>query len=116
MHKQHRLTGKEPFASIRREGRSLVHPYLVISLLPNGLEYSRFGFVVGRRIGKAVKRNQVKRRMREAVWLRVREGKVAVGYDVVLIARYPIQEASFQQVDQVVGLLLSRAGLVSGTL
>jgi ribonuclease P protein component len=79
------------------------------------LEHSRFGFVVGRRIAKAVGRNLVKRRMRESVRLRVQRDDIAEGWDIVFIARRPVLEASFQQVDQAIGLLLRRAGLLRET-
>ena len=112
MHKKRRLRSSADFQRVRRKGRTSAHPLLVLSTLANGLEYSRFGFVVGKRIGKAVLRNRTKRRMRESVRMRVRAGEVAAGWDVVLIARYPIQNASFGQVDEAVGLLLRRVGLL----
>ena len=108
-----RLRSNAEFQRIRREGHTLAHPLLVLSILSNNLTYSRFGFVVGRRLGKAAERNRLKRRIREAVRARVRDGQVAAGWDVVLVARYPLREASFRQIDQTVELLLSRAGLVS---
>jgi ribonuclease P protein component len=79
--------------------------------LPNELGYSRFGFVTGRRIGGAAKRNLIKRRMREAVRIRAQQGEIAEGWDIVFVARRPIGDASFQQVDQAIGLLLRRARL-----
>jgi ribonuclease P protein component len=112
MRKKNRLRASADFERVRREGVSWSHPLLVLSALSNSLEYNRFGFVVGRRIGKAVKRNQIKRRMREAVRQRVQQGKVVRGWDIVFIARRPIADASFQQVDQAIGLLLRRAKLV----
>ena len=108
-----RLRSNDEFQRVRREGHTLVHPLLVVSTLSNGLAYSRFGFVVGRRFGKAAERNRLKRRMREAVRVRIRSGQVVAGWDVVLVARHPLREASFRQIDQTVELLLSRAGLVS---
>jgi ribonuclease P protein component len=113
MRKKFRLRANADFERLRREGRTLLHPLLVISILPNGLEYSRFGFAVGRRFGKAVARNRVKRRMREVVRVRMQRGEIAAGWDVVLIARHPMREASFNQVDEAIGLLLRRAGLLS---
>jgi ribonuclease P protein component len=88
----------------------------VISVLRNDLEHSRFGFVVGRKIGKANKRNWVRRRMREAVRKRMQQGQIDAGWDVVLIARRPMRGATFHQVDEAIGLLLRRAGLMSEKL
>jgi ribonuclease P protein component len=116
MHRRVRLRASASFQSIRRDGRVLLHPLLVMSWLPNDLGTSRFGFSVGRRLGKAVKRNQIKRRMRESVRLRMQKDEVAAGWDVVLVARYPMRKASFAEIDQAIGLLLRRAGLTSGAL
>jgi ribonuclease P protein component len=116
MHKKYRLRANADFQRVRRKGRTSVHPLLVVSVLPNDLEYSRFGFAVGRRIGKAVQRNRIKRRMRESVRMRIQNGEITAGWDVVFIARRPIREASFHQVDETIGLLLCRAGVASEVL
>ena len=113
MRRKYRLRANADFQQIRRTGRTLIHPILVISVLPNGLDHSRFGFSIGRRIGKAVVRNRIKRRMRESVRLRIEKGEIAVGWDVVLVARHPVRDASFHQVDETIGLMLRRAGLLS---
>jgi ribonuclease P protein component len=83
-----------------------------MSALPNQREQSRFGFSVSRRLGPAVKRNQIKRRMREAVRLRIQKGQIVAGWDILFIARHPLREASYHQVDHAIGLLLRRAGMV----
>ena len=111
MQRRHRLRSSADFQHVRQQGRTLAHPLLVLSYVGNDLEYSRFGFVVGGRLGKAAKRNRIKRRMREAVRTRIQEQRIARGWDIVLIARQPIVTASFQQVDQAIGLLLHRAEL-----
>lgn len=116
MRRKYRLRANADFHRLRREGRSLTHPLLVILTLPNGLEYSRFGFAVGRRLGKAVQRNLLKRRMREAVRVRIQRGEIAPGWDVVFIARRPARGTTFHQVDEAIGLLLRRAGLASRAL
>ena len=113
MRKKYRLRANADFHRVRRDGSTWAHPLLVLSALPNQLSYSRFGFVVGRRIGKAVQRNQIKRRVREAVRMRVQRDEIREGWDIVFIARHPIQTSSFQQVDEAIGLLLRRADLLS---
>jgi RNase P protein component len=50
--------------------------------------------------------------MRESVWLRVQKGEIAAGWDVVFIARTAARGVSFHQVDEAIGLLLRRAGLL----
>lgn len=110
--RKYRLRANADFQRLRREGQTQVHPLLVLSVLPNDLEHSRFGFAVGRRIGKAVTRNRIKRWMRELVRVRLQKHEIAAGWDVVFIARRSIREASFHQVDEAIGLVLRRAGLL----
>ena len=83
---------------------------LVLCALPNDLEHSRFGFSASHWVGKAVIRNRAKRLMREATRLRL--GEIKEGWDLVFIARHPVREANFKQVDQAVEQLLRRAGLL----
>jgi ribonuclease P protein component len=107
------LRSNKQFQRVRREGRSWAHPLLVLCALPNDLEHSRFGFSVSHWVGKAVVRNRAKRLLREAT--RLRQGDIKEGWDLVLIARNPIREADFKQVDQAVEQLLRRAGLLKTT-
>ena len=65
-------------------------------VLPNGLDRSRFCFVTGKRVGNAVARNRVKRRLREVV----RNSAPAPGWDTVLIARRGAGEADFRQLEK----------------
>jgi ribonuclease P protein component len=83
MRKEQRLAGDKRFSEIRQERRAWSNRLLVLKKVPNGLGTSRFGFVVSKRIGGAVVRNRVKRRLREAVRL----VPVESGWDIVLIAR-----------------------------
>jgi len=109
MHRRHRLTGNKEFRNVRSDGRAWSHPLLVLCAYANGLAHSRFGFVVGRRIGKAAVRNLVKRRLREAT--RARLPGIEAGWDVVMIARPAIVHAQFVEVVRALDWLLSRAGL-----
>lgn len=85
---------------------------LVICKHANGLERSRFGFAVSKRIGRAVLRNQIKRRLRQAV--RAQRDLVAPGWDVVFIARQRIGTATYAEIEHIVARQLIAAGLLSG--
>lgn len=107
MQKQHRLGASARISEIHRRGRSVANGLLVMRVLPNGLERSRFCFVTGKRVGKAVIRNRVKRRLREAV----RHSAAAPGWDSVLIARKGAGEADYDQLDKAVQNLIRRTKL-----
>jgi ribonuclease P protein component len=83
---------------------------LVLYVAPNGLAVTLVGISVGKRIGKAVARNRVKRLIREAVRLHL--PSLPAGGDLVWMARAPMAEASYEQVVRVVDTLLGRARLL----
>ena len=86
-----RLRTAREFANVHAAGRSWAHPLLILRAIPNGLPRSRIGLVCGRRVGPAVTRNLVKRRLREIA----RTNPPAPGWDVVLIARPGAARAEF---------------------
>lgn len=103
--KQHRLLKRREFTKILQKGLKVVDPYMVILACDNEQDQSRLGLIVSRKVGKAVVRNQVKRRLREA--FRQLPNKPA-GLDLVVIARFPLTEASQQQVERSFQKSLSR--------
>jgi len=82
----------------------------VLCVLPNELPYCRFGFSVSSRIGNAVTRNRIKRRLRES--MRLRQQSLQPGWDLVFIARKPIRDASFDEMDAACARLIRRAHLL----
>ena len=105
-----RLAASDDFQRARREGQSWAARAIVLRAVPNSLDRTRFGFAVGKRIGKATVRNRIRRLMREAIRHRVSD--IAPGWDVVLIAREGIRDTSFVMVDRMVEQLLRRASLL----
>jgi ribonuclease P protein component len=83
---------------------------MVLIALPNQLDYSRFGFAVSKRIGKAVRRSKIKRQIREAA--RLRRGQIQAGWDLLFIARAPIEGATYQDIAQSVCNLLKKLKLL----
>jgi len=113
MERRYRLAHSGEFQRVRRQGRSWSHPLLVLLASANDVPYSRFGFVVSKRIGKAVVRNRVKRLLREAV--RARLANTAEGWDIVLIARTPIVQADLRHISEALDSLLRRAELTGAS-
>jgi len=80
-----RLKKKRDFERVFKQGRGLREGFLSLKFIKNGLEATRFGFVVGQKVShKAVVRNRVKRRLRDLA--KVKLGDIKKGLDVVVIA------------------------------
>lgn len=109
MQRRLRLRRTSDFARLRQQGRTQRHPLLILGYAENNLEHNRYGFITGRRIGKAVTRNRARRLMREAV--RRYHPALRPGYDLVFIARQAIVGQPFDLVDGAVNNVLARAGL-----
>ena len=109
MKQKYRVRENERFQEVRRHGRSFSNKALVLCVLENQLPYSRFGFSVSKRIGNAVVRNLIKRRLREA--MRLRMNQIEPGWDIVFIARYSIRFADYHKIDEACARLLRRANL-----
>ncbi|NLF66946.1 MAG: ribonuclease P protein component [Chloroflexi bacterium] len=107
---QHRLRHRSAIQRVRRDGRRWHHPLFVLFVAPNGAAISRFAVSASRHTGNAVIRNRLKRRMREA--LRPYLPSVQGGYDCLLVARQPLGEATFAEIESALKQLLQRAALL----
>jgi ribonuclease P protein component len=116
-----RLRSAKDFERVWREGQSHAHPLVVLvscrrplaAELPDAeaVPPTRFGFVAGKKVGSAVKRNRAKRLLREAV--RTRQEALAGGWDLVFVARSPLAQATLSQTQAAVNQLLKRANVVN---
>jgi len=79
------LKNNYEFRRLYYKGRSAAGSRLVLYVRPNRLEHNRLGITVGTKIGKAVIRNRIRRRIREIY--RLNEDKLACGRDLVVVAR-----------------------------
>lgn len=109
LQRRYRLTGKRQFQAVYGRGRSYVGNYLVLYVKENQLDHTRIGFAVSKKIGKAVVRNQVKRKLREVCRLNL--DRFAKGYDIIFVARRKIKGINYHLVEQEIEKLCLKAGL-----
>jgi ribonuclease P protein component len=77
---------------------------MVVRFVPNGRDHDRFGISTGRRLGGAVQRNRVRRRVREI--LRHAPNDSGHGWDVLIVVRPPAVDASFDELRDALERLL----------
>jgi ribonuclease P protein component len=95
MQRRHRLSRSRDFDAVYRNGRSVSTRYLVLYRFDReGDEEGdvRLGIAVPKKIGSAVTRNRIKRRLREG-WRELLP-EVPAGTDYVLLVRSPLGEAA----------------------
>ena len=105
MERRYRLQKNRAFQYVYRKGHSVACGNLVLLLAP-GRE-KRVGFSVSKKVGNAVTRNKVRRRLREC--FRPHLGDVKTGLYVV-IARPSAANAAFRDLDRDVHYLLRKQG------
>ena len=103
------MTTSEEFSAVFRRGRAYYGAVLTVRVLPNALEVSRLGLVVGKKVGGAVERNRAKRRIRHIVDVRA----LPPGWDLVVIARPDMQSAQYRDVELELRRLLCKAGVLN---
>lgn len=102
------LKRPEAFQRCYREGRAYKNAVAVLHVIPNDEGHTRVGFSVSSKLGKAVIRNRMKRRMREVV----RKLPLAEGFDLVFSARSRAKHISFAELEQLVTNLCIKAGVL----
>ena len=111
--KENRLRLKNDFKRVFEKGKFCGDKFLAIKVFPNSSDVSRFGFIVSKKISKkAVVRNKVKRRLRESVRLRLKDGLIKGGFDAIILTRPEIADKKFVEIDEVVDRLLKKAGIL----
>lgn len=93
------MTRRAEFSRVKSKGRSKGGRFLVLATLEDeALNAHRWAFVTSRRVGNAVTRNRIRRRLRAIAG---RHGALLDGSRyVVTIARYRAGEASFAELEE----------------
>lgn len=84
--------------------------FLVLYARKNRLEINRVGVTVGKKLGHAVVRNRVRRRLREIY--RLNESRFTPGWDIVVVARGRCVNAEFEKMTKAYLSLAEKAGVL----
>jgi len=106
-----RLRKSEDFKRVYNRGKSLATYNLVLYYYPNRTDTSRLGFSISKKIGNAVVRNKIRRRLREII--RLKEN-LKRGYDIVIIVRKPVVKLEYLGMERDIIKLFNKADLFKG--
>ena len=90
-----RLRRDADIAAVWSEGMKIQHSMFALRARPNGLAVIRLAVAAPRSLGRAVKRNRSRRRLREAFRMAIRDLARAPGCDLVIVARSQTGSAAF---------------------
>ena len=110
-----RVRARSDFQRSRKAGKSIGGKFLVLSVLPDerlevGAVPFRFGIILTKKVGNAVVRNRVRRRVRGL--LSRYGGRIKAGYQLVIIGRYTAPDAEHGELEADWLQLLRRAGIL----
>ena len=104
------LKKNKEFKKVYNNGKSYVSRNLVLYVLQTPeKDFNKYGLSVSKKVGNAVVRNKLKRRMREII--REFEKKDFKAYDIVFIARNPAAKLDYQELRRDIKKLFKKANL-----
>lgn len=96
--KVRRITASKDFRRVYRAGHKVSGKLLKLYYAINHQHLTRFGYSISKKVGRAVKRNKLKRRLREIC--RQHLASFQPGLDVVIIAREQAVEAPYEELEK----------------
>lgn len=99
------------FRRLYSKGKSAATPYLVVYCRRTGRGYDRLGITVTAKLGTAVHRNRVRRRLREIYRLNL--PRLKKGFDIVIVARVRSRRAEYRQLESAYLSACSKLGLLA---
>jgi ribonuclease P protein component len=106
-----RLTRRADFERVRGEGQAHGTPWFVVVAARRDGGPPRVGVAAGRRVGSAVQRNRAKRLLREGI--RPLVASIAPGWDILLMARDAVLEASLTQITATLDQVLRKLTVIA---
>ena len=99
------------FRRLYSKGKSCANAYLVVYCRKNRAGRSRIGYTVSNKVGHAVVRNRIRRRLREIYCLHERQ--IARGYDLVVVSRVRARTVDYHQLEAAFLSACAQLGLLT---
>ena len=108
------MTQRSEFARVRRDGRSMPGRFLVMATLADdSLEHLKLGIITSRKVGKAVTRNKIRRRLRGII---SKHGeRIDPERYLVMIVRHRAGDATYRQLEDDWLRLAGKLGILEET-
>ena len=107
----HSMKENSLFRRLYARGKSAANSYLVIYCRKNGSTENRIGYTVSKKLGHAIVRNRVRRRLREIY--RLHESEFLPGRDIVVVARSRTVGAPYAKLERAFLSLSEKLGLLA---
>jgi len=104
------LTKNYEFKRLYNKGKSAASKYVVVYYIKTGKPENRLGITVSTKLGGAVQRNRIRRRLKEIY--RLNEDSLRSGYNIVIVARMMSRGADWSKLQASVLYLFGKLGLM----
>ncbi len=101
------LKKKKDFQTVYSNGKTYANRFLVLYVFCSDDLQGKIGFAAGKKLGCAVRRNRIKRLLREAY--RMQQDKIKEGFSLLLVGRKAALSASFLDIEKALFALLEKA-------
>ncbi|MBW1805178.1 MAG: ribonuclease P protein component [Deltaproteobacteria bacterium] len=99
-----RLLNRKDFVNLNRLGKRYHSAHFTVIFNENGLDISRLGITASKKTGNAVKRNRIKRYIRE--FYRLDKEQFPQGYDIAVVAKKGADGLIFRKIKKELGEII----------
>ena len=113
MNKTIMLKKNYEFKNVLSKGKYYSGECIELFIVKNNLEYNLLGLAISTKIGKAVKRNMIKRLIREN--FKNIEDSIKTGYSIVILwkKKTNIKNATYNNIKRDMYLIFDKAGIIN---
>ncbi|MCL2078301.1 MAG: ribonuclease P protein component [Oscillospiraceae bacterium] len=104
------LNKNHEFRRLYSKGKSVAAKCVVVYARRNGGAENRLGITVSKKLGGAVQRNRIRRRLKEIY--RLNEHLLRAGYDIIIVARMSSHNALYSELNNSILSLFAKLGLL----